>query len=148
MGTDISLNSSILERVEKYICLFYGKKKCNSTDDVRLQMFWGKYIIVSKKGSENDTTLKIKKLGGSSWPPCSRILVQKIKRTMFAARQWRCSCIEFQRTSKPCEYGWRLENNKCHYWMVQTRSLPLCVLDILIEVDKADLGDLSTNLLL
>ena len=85
MGTEISLNSSILERVEKYLYLLYGKKKCDSTDDVKLQMFLDKYKQFSKKGSENETILRIKKLDGSSWPPCSRVLVQKIKRTMFVS---------------------------------------------------------------
>ena len=43
MGTEILLNSSILEGVEKYLCLLYGKKKCDSIDDVRLQMFLEKF---------------------------------------------------------------------------------------------------------
>ena len=114
MSTEISLNSSILERVEKYLCLLYGKKTSDSIDDVRLQMFAEKYKQFAKKGSENETIFKIKKLDGSSWPPCSRVLVEKIKRTMFVARRWRCSYMQFQPTSEPCEHGWRLENNKYH----------------------------------
>ena len=66
MSTDNSLNSSILERVEKYLCLLRGKKKCDSIDDVRLQMFLKKYKQFSKKGSENETIFKINKLDGSS----------------------------------------------------------------------------------
>ena len=104
MGTDISLSNSILERVEKYLCLLYGKKKCSSIDDVRLQMLLEKYKQFSKKGSENDTVLKIKKLESSFWPTCSKVLVQKIKRTMFVARRWRCSYMQFQPTSEPCEH--------------------------------------------
>ena len=83
MGTEISLNSSIFERVEKYLYLLYGKKKCESIHDVRLQMFLQKYKQFIKKGTENETILKIRKLDGSSWPPCSKVLVQKIKRTML-----------------------------------------------------------------
>ena len=49
VSTEISLNSSILERVEKYLCLLYGKKTCNSIDDVRLQMFLEKYSSSAKK---------------------------------------------------------------------------------------------------
>ena len=106
MGTEISLNSSnLLERVEQYLCMLYEKKKCDSIDDVRLQMFLEKYKQFSKKGSENETVLKIKKLDGSSWPPCSRLLVQKIKRTLFVARRWRCSYMQFQPTFEPCEHG-------------------------------------------
>ena len=60
MGTEIWLNSSIYERVMKYLCLLYGKKKCDSIYDVRLQMFLEKYKQLSKKSSENETTLKIR----------------------------------------------------------------------------------------
>ena len=101
---EISLNTSILERVEKYLCLLYGKKTCDSIDDVRLQVFLEKYKQFSKKGSKNETILKIKKLDGSSWPPCSRVLVEKIKRTMFVARRCRCSYMQFQPTSEPREH--------------------------------------------
>ena len=112
MSTDNSLNSSILERVEKYLCLLRGKKKCDSIDDVRLQMFLKKYKQFSKKGSENETIFKINKLDGSSWPPCSRVFIQKIERTMIFVKRWRCSYMQFQPSSEPCEHGWRFQNNK------------------------------------
>ena len=146
MGTEISLNSSIYERVKKYLCLLYGKKKCDSIYDARLQMFLEKYKQLSKKSSENETTLKIKKLDGSSWPLCSRVLVQEIKRTMFVARRWTCSYMQFQPTPETCEHGWRLENNKYHIEWFERPACPR-VVDIL-EVEEADLGKLSTNLLL
>ena len=66
ISTDISLNSSILEQVEKYLGLLYGKKKCDPIDDVILQMFLEKYKQFSKKRCENEALLKIKKLDGSS----------------------------------------------------------------------------------
>ena len=49
MGTEISLNSSILESVEKFLCLLYAEKKCSSIYDVRLQIFLEKYKQFSKK---------------------------------------------------------------------------------------------------
>ena len=86
----------------------------------------------------------MKELDGSSWPPCSR--VQKIKRTMFVARRWICSYMQFQPTSEPCEYGRRLENNKYRIEWFEGQACP-CVMNIL-DVDKPELGKLSTNLLL
>ena len=145
MSTEISLNSSILERVEKYLCLLYGKKTCDSID-VRLQMFLEKYKQFSKKGRENEAILKIKKLDGSSWPPCSRVFVEKIKRITFVARRWRCSFMQFQPTSEPCEHGWRLENNKYHIEWFEGQACP-CVMDNL-EVDEAYLGKVSIKSLL
>ena len=146
MSTEISLNSSIVERVEKYLCLLYGKETCDSIDDVKRQIFLEKYKQLSKKGSKNETISKRKKLDGSSGPPCSRVLVEKIKRAMFVARRWRCSYMQFQPTSEPSEHGWRLENNKYHIELFEGQACSR-VMDIL-EVDKADLGKLSTNSLL
>ena len=144
MGTEISLNSSIFERVEKYLHLLYEKKKYDSIDDVRLQMFLQKYKQFSKKATKNEKILKIRKLDGSSWPPCSKVLVQKTKRTMFVVRRWTCFYMQLQPTSEPCEHGWRLENNKYHIEWFEGPACPL-VMDIL-EVNKADLAKLSTNL--
>ena len=110
MRTDISLNSSILKRVEKYIYLLYGKKKFDSIDDVRLQMFLEKYKQFCRKSSKNEIILRMKELDGSTWLPYSR--VQKIKRTMFVARPWRSFYMQLQPRSELCEYGWRLENSK------------------------------------
>ena len=87
MSTEISLNSNILEGEEKYLCLLYGKKKCDSIDYTRSQMLLAKHKQLRKKGSENETILKIKKPDGSSWLPCSRVFVQRIKRIMFVPRR-------------------------------------------------------------
>ena len=102
-----------------------------------IQMFLEKYKQFSKKGSKKETILKIKKLDGSLWPPCSRVLVQEMKTTMFVGRRGRCSYMEFQPTSEPCEHGWRLENNKYH---IEWFEGPVCarVMDIL-EVDEPDM---------
>ena len=78
MGTEISLNSSIFERVEKYLHLLYEKKKYDSIDDVRLQMFLQKYKQFSKKATKNEKILKIRKLDGSSWPPCSKAFLASL----------------------------------------------------------------------
>ena len=115
-------------------------------DDDRLQMFLEKCKQFSKKGSENETVLKIKKLNGSSRPPFSNVLVQKMKRTMFVARRWRCSDMQFQPTFEPCEHGRSLESNKYHTEWCKGQVCPR-VIDIL-EVDEADIGKLSINSLL
>ena len=53
-------------KVEKYLCLLYGEKKCDSINYVRLQMYMEKLKQFSRKGSENEIILKIKKLDCSS----------------------------------------------------------------------------------
>ena len=54
--------------------------------------------------------------------------------------------MQFQPTSEPFEHGWRLENNKYYIEWFEGQACPR-VMDIL-EVDKADLGKLSSNSLL
>ena len=53
--------------------------------------------------------------------------------------------MQFQLTSEPCEYGWRLENNKYQIERLegQTCSREMDILDI----DEEDFDKLSTNLL-
>ena len=65
---------------------------------------------------------------------------------MFAARQWRCFYMHFQPASEPCKYGWRLKNNK---YQIEWFQGQVCarVMDIL-DIGEADLGKLSTYLLL
>ena len=114
IGNAFSLNDSILERVEQYLCLLYGKKKYGSIDDVRLQMFVEKYKQFSKKGGKKETVLKIKKLGGTSCPPWYMVFAQKIKRTLLVARRWKCSYMQFQphRNLVNMDGGWKIINIK------------------------------------
>ena len=49
MSTEISLNSSIVERVEKYLCLLYGKETCDSIDDVSGKCSWKNISSSAKK---------------------------------------------------------------------------------------------------
>ena len=105
-----------------------------------------KHKQFSKKGSENERILKIKKLDGSSLPLRSREMVQKIKRTMLVARRWRFSYMQFQPTSELCEYGWKLENNKYQIEWFQGQACRR-VMDIL-DVGEVDEGKLSTSLVL
>ena len=73
------------------------------------------------------------------WPTCSRVLVQKIKSLLQGDEYYMST------TSEPCEYGWRLENNKYQIeWLGgQTCSSEMDILDI----DEEEFDKLSTNLL-
>lgn len=96
---------------------------------VRLQMYVEKLKQFSRKGSENEIILKIKKLHCSSRPPCSSV-----------SRLCRSSYMQFQL----CQYRFRLENNKCQTERLEGQACP-CVMDIL-DVEEAELGKSSTNL--
>ena len=63
--------------IEKYLCYVYGRKKCDSINDVRVEIFLEKYSPT--KGEERITYAK--KLDASMMPPCQEVLTQKLKRT-------------------------------------------------------------------
>ena len=151
MSTEVSLNSKHLWKSGEVPMLVMWKEEMRFsrlnrwcyTVNVHGKVYCKQF---NRKSAENETVLKIKKLDGSSWPLCSRVLVQKIKKTMFVARRCRCSYIQFQPMSGSCEHGWRLENTKYQIEWFEGQACP-CVMDIL-DVNEADLGKLSTNLLL
>ena len=54
--------------------------------------------------------------------------------------------MQFHPTSELCEHGWRLESNKYHTECCKGQVCPHVI--GILEVEEADLGKLSTNLLL
>ena len=54
--------------------------------------------------------------------------------------------MQFHPTSELCEHGWRLESNKYHTEWCKGQVCPHVI--GILEVEEADLGKLSTNLLL
>ena len=77
-------------------------------------MFLEKYKQFSKKGSENETIFRIKKLDGSSWPLCSRVLVQKIRTTMLLQGNGDIPTCSFSQHLNlvNMDGGWRKINTK------------------------------------
>ena len=97
-----TISSSTIATLEKFTCEMYGKHKLISVNEVRFQMFLDKYK--PKKGIQY---LSIQKLDGSALPPCSRTLLQKIRRTHLIAQRWISSTTLIQSTLCPLQYGWK-----------------------------------------
>ena len=70
--------------IEMFTCLMYGKKRSNKINEVRTEIFMQKY----KPEREYDKISCAKKLDGSMFPPCSRVLWEKIRRTYYIAQLW------------------------------------------------------------
>ena len=67
--------------IESFVCQMYGRKKTNSVDQARLEIFVTKYK--PKKGSASLNQIQAKKLDSSIMPPCLKVFHQKIKRCIY-----------------------------------------------------------------
>ena len=87
----------------------YGRKKTNSVDHARLEIFLTKYK--PKKGSVSLNQIQAKKLDSSIMPPCSKVLHQKIKRCIYVANIWKNSLRTKPTPHLPTSFGWTLDED-------------------------------------
>ena len=105
--TNIDVSESIdVSEIEKFVCKMYGKKKFESINEVRAQIFMDKY----KPKRDGDKISCAKKLEGSMMPPCQRVLLNKVKRTKFIANIWMSSTEASPPNTSPLAFGWKLVN--------------------------------------
>ena len=70
MGNRETVTAEQLKIPENFVCKMYGKTKCESVDDARLDTFFKKYKL-----KKNDSPIScVRKMDGSSPPPCSRVV--------------------------------------------------------------------------
>ena len=70
-----------------FVFQMYGKTKCESVDGARLDIFFNKY-----QPKKNDSPISCaRKMDGSSLPPCSRLVLEKLKHTNCL--QYLAECI-------------------------------------------------------
>ena len=62
-------------QLERFICAMCTKKKIEKVDEVYADLFY------KSKSKKHEKTSFVKKLYGSTLPPCSRVLWQKCQRT-------------------------------------------------------------------
>ena len=74
-----TITARMIVLFNEWTCLMYGRKKCSNVDDARLEIFLQKY--------KTNTTTSVKKFDGKILPPCSHVLLQKIKRTQLITRR-------------------------------------------------------------
>ena len=87
MGNRETVTAEQLKIAENFVCKMYGKTKCESVDDARLDTFFKKY-----KPKKNDSPIScVRKMDGSSLPPCSRVVLEKLKRKLCL--QYLAGCI-------------------------------------------------------
>ena len=91
----------------------YGRKKTNSVDQARLEIFVTKYK--PKKGSASLNQIQAKKLDSSIMPPCSKVLHQKIKWCIYVANIWKNSLRTKPTPHLPTSFGWTLDEDWTYY---------------------------------
>ena len=108
--TDLDLDSvdESVAILEKFVCNVYGKRRLCSVDDVRLQIFIDRY----KQKKLNQSITCVKKFDGTSIPPCSKVLRQKMRQTIFITKRWFSSVNAFEPSLSPLNHGWTLEDGK------------------------------------
>ena len=102
-----SISDDIKSIIESIVCQMHGRKKTNSVDQARLEIFVTKYK--PKKGSASLNQIQAKKLYSSIMPPCSKVLHQKIKRCIYAASVWTNSLRMKPTPHLPLSSGWMLD---------------------------------------
>ena len=85
----------------------YGRKKTNSVDQARLEIFVTKYK--PKKGSASLNQIQAKKLDSSIMPPCLKVFHQKIKRCIYVTNIWTNSLRTKSTPHLPTSFGWMLD---------------------------------------
>ena len=80
------ISDDIKSIIESFVCQMYGRKKINSVNQARTEIFVTKYK--SKKGFASLKQIQAKKLDSSIMPPCSKVLHQKIKSCIYVASIW------------------------------------------------------------
>ena len=109
--------------IEKFICALYGKRKLDSINDTRFQIFCNKY----KTKDESQSVTKVKSFDGSCMPPCKKVLTEKIKRTKFVARKWMTSVDALQPVWCPSDFGWKLDDGKYTIKWYDGEVAPRCL---------------------
>ena len=104
VGVRPILPDAMVALFSEWTCKMYGRKKCNNVDDARLEIFLQKYKTKSLSS--------IKKLDGNMLPPCSRVLMQKMKRTKLITKRWLSSNEGISDPETPEGCGWTLDDEK------------------------------------
>jgi hypothetical protein len=109
LGTNAEISKETIVSLETFVCSMYGKKKLSSVDEIRLELFLQKY----KPKGKDEALACVKKFDGSSLPPCSRVLYEKIRRTKYIAELWLSSTSPAPPDQLPEEMGWQVVDG--HY---------------------------------
>ena len=131
MSFNEKVSGEISSTIEHYVCTIYGKLNLKSVNESRLDIFLKKY----KSKSKYEVINCVRKLDGSSLPPCSWVLWQKILRTNYTAGKWPSAWQQHPPSYSTEESGWELVNGNYKIKWFDGAVAPKTVDIISIEVD-------------
>ena len=107
------ISNDIKSIIESFVCQISRRKKANSADQARLEIFVTK--CKPKQGSDSLNQFQAKKFDSSIMPPCSKVLHQKIKRCIYVASIWMNSLRAEPTPHLPTSFSWTLDEDRT-YW--------------------------------
>ena len=79
IGVSPTITASTSVLLSEWTCLTYGRNRYTNVDDERQEIFLQKY--------STNTITSVKNLDGNILPICSRVLLQKVRRTKIITRR-------------------------------------------------------------
>ena len=103
LGESWEPSPSLVSGLEEFTCVLYGRKKFTSVDKLR-------YALIKEKcGSDNGSIKLRKNVDLSILPPCSRVLLQHIRRANYQMCINRNAHIPVADVPSPTDgHGWQL----------------------------------------
>ena len=137
LGKEDRITEQNLKIAERFVCEIYGKKNFDSIDEVRLDIFLNKY-----KPKKSGTPITcVKKMDGSSFPPCSRVIREKLKRTNYICSLWLHAFQAYPPQFSPEDCGWTLKNETYDIKWFEGDISPTTVEDICQSMESENLDE-------
>ena len=93
LGCQTDVPQDVCDKLEEYVCVLYGDKRCQSVNESRSTIFW--------RQIDKD---KVPDL--SILPPCKSSLQKHIQRANYVARIWRKAGDPMMMLEDPARHGW------------------------------------------
>ena len=129
LGKECAVSEEMVDDLEMFTCAIYGKCRSHSVDNVRSS-------LIKETCSMKDGTINVKKkvkLHVCSLQPCSKALIQHIRRANYQMAIWRRADTHIMEVPKPTDrHGWLTDSDG--------KMMPLwfegeCLPEVLIDDD-------------
>ena len=124
--------------------IFSGKKKIDSADKARCQIFYDNYAM-KKKSSKENFKKNFMVLNPYNFPPSSRELRQQILRTIYIASVWSNAFQPNPSDLNQLDFGWCMKDGLMSCKWFDGNEIPEKVFDI---VKENEIGKLSLVLVI
>ena len=125
------LQRDTIQQCELFICSLYGQPKQTSVDQARHKIFQQTYAPKNVA----DPLDRIKGVNPSAMPPCSKVLLQQLKRANYVASMWKQASQPNPCTDSPVGHGWTLDGSTYRIHWYDGDQLPTDIFQSLATDD-------------